>query len=313
MKVLVTGGAGFIGSNLVDALIEAGHDVAVVDNLVTGQRRFLNPRARFYEVDIRTPALEDVIAQERPDLIDHHAAHADVRESLDDPVYNAEVNVLGTVRLLHLATKYAVKKMIFISTGGAIYGEPETMPCTEDFPELPLSPYGASKYAGEIYLKAYHATHGLDFTILRYGNVYGPRQDTDSEEGRVIAIFTQLMLAGRTPRINGTGEQQRDFVYVGDCVRANLMALENGRGGIFNIGTGRATSVLQVAEVLKEATGYPGDFTYAPAKAGEVYQIYLDASRARDVLGWEPRMQLEAGLGQTVEYFRNRPRAESAR
>lgn len=309
MKILVTGGAGFIGSNLVDALIDAGHEVAIADNLITGQRRNLNPKASFYEVDLRSPDIEEVIAQERPDLIDHHAAHADVRESVDDPIYNAEVNVLGTVRLLHLAVKYRVKKVIFISTGGAIYGEPQTLPCTEDHPATPLSPYGTSKLAGEQYLETYRQTFGLDYTVLRYGNVYGPRQDTDAEEGRVIAIFTQLMLAGRTPRINGTGEQQRDFVYVGDCVDANLRAVERGSGQIFNIGTGRAASVLQVAEILRSAIGYQGTFEHAPERPGEVHRIFLDWSRAREGLGWEPRMPLEAGLRETVEYFRGRARA----
>jgi UDP-glucose 4-epimerase len=306
MKVLVTGGAGFIGSNLVDALIEAGHEVVVVDNFVTGQRRNLNPRATCYEVDLRSPEIEQIIAEERPDLIDHHAAHADVRESVDDPIYNAEVNVLGTVRLLQLAVRYGVKKMIFISTGGAIYGEPQSLPCTEDHPATPLSPYGASKLAGEVYLETYRQTFGLDYTILRYGNVYGPRQDTDAEEGRVIAIFTQLMLAGRTPKIHGTGEQERDFVYVGDCVDANLRALTAGSGGVFNIGTGRGASILQIAQLLKHASGYPGEFAHGPERPGEVYRITLDWSRARQELGWSPTMPLEEGLIKTVEYFRDR-------
>jgi UDP-glucose 4-epimerase len=294
---------------VVDAFLEAGHDVVVVDNLVTGQRRNVNPRAKFYEVDLRSDDLEEVFAAERPELIDHHAAHADVRESVDDPIYNAEVNVLGTVRLLHLGIRYGARKIIFISTGGAIYGEPENLPPDETFPALPLSPYGASKYAGEVYLETYRQTHGLDYTVLRYGNVYGPRQDTDAEEGRVVAIFTQLMLAGRTPRINGTGEQQRDFVYVGDCVQANVLALENGSGEIFNIGTGRPVSVLEIAKVLRDATGYQGEFDYGPEKPGEVYRIFLDASKARRELGWEPRMTLEDGLAKTVEYFRERVRA----
>jgi UDP-glucose 4-epimerase len=306
MKILVTGGAGFIGSNLVDAFIAAGHDVVVVDNLVTGQRRNINSRAKFYELDLRGPDIEEVLAAERPDVIDHHAAHADVRESVDDPIYNAEVNVLGTVRLLHLAVKHAVKKLIFISTGGAIYGEPRVLPCTEEHPATPLSPYGTSKLAGELYLETYRQTFGLDYTVLRYGNVYGPRQDTDAEEGRVIAIFTQLMLAGRTPRINGTGEQQRDFVYVGDCVDANLRALTAGSGQVFNIGTGKPASVIRIAEILRELTGYSGEFDYAPERPGEVQNIFLDWSRASRELGWKPRMELEQGLRETVEYFRER-------
>jgi UDP-glucose 4-epimerase len=306
MKILVTGGAGFIGSTVVDACIAAGHSVVVVDNLITGQRRNLNERARFYELDLRGPEIEEVLAIEQPDLIDHHAAHADVRESVDDPVYNADVNVLGTVRLLHLAVKHGVKKVIFISTGGAIYGEPQMLPCTEDHPATPLSPYGTSKLAGELYLETYRQTFGLDYTVLRYANVYGPRQDTDAEEGRVIAIFTQLMLAGRTPRINGTGEQQRDFVYVGDCVDANMRALTAGSGQAFNIGTGRPASVLRIAETLKELTGYSGQFDFGPERPGEVQNIYLDWSKAKKQLGWQPRMELEQGLRETVEYFRDR-------
>jgi UDP-glucose 4-epimerase len=310
MKILVTGGAGFIGSNLVDALIDAGHEVVVVDNLVTGQRRNINERARFYELDLRGPEIEAVLAAELPDLIDHHAAHADVRESVDDPVYNAEVNVLGTVRLLHLAVKYGVRKLIFISTGGAIYGEPQVLPCTEDHPATPLSPYGTSKLAGELYLETYRQTFGLDYTVLRYANVYGPRQDTDAEEGRVIAIFTQLMLAGRTPRINGTGQQQRDFVYVGDCVDANVRALTGGSGQVFNIGTGKPTSILQLADTLRELTGYSGQLDFGPERAGEVQNIFLDWSRAKEQLGWQPRMALEQGLRETVEYFRDRVSAQ---
>jgi UDP-glucose 4-epimerase len=304
LRILVTGGAGFIGSHVVDGFIAAGHDVAIVDNLVTGNRRNLSPKAKFFEVDLRSPDLEKVFDEVRPEVVDHHAAHADVRESVDDPRYDADVNVLGSINLLQQCVRAQTRKLIFISTGGAIFGEPVELPCREDHPVRPLSPYGASKAAIELYLNVYQATYGLDYTVLRYANIYGPRQDMLAEEGRVVAIFSQMMLKGRQPKINGDGEQQRDFLYVGDAVSANLLALEMGSGEAYNLGVGVPTSVNEIFDLLKKLTGFEGERVYAPAKPGEVYRIYLDASKARRELGWEPRVSLEEGLRETVEYFR---------
>jgi UDP-glucose 4-epimerase len=304
LRVLVTGGAGFIGSHLVDALLEAGHEVAIVDNLSTGNQRNVNPGATLYEVDLRSPDLARVFDEVRPEVVDHHAAHADVRESVADPIYDAEVNVVGSLQVLQQCVRTRARKLIFISSGGAVYGEPVTLPCSEDHPIQPLSPYGASKAALELYLHLYKATYGLDYTVLRYSNIYGPRQDLQTEEGRVVAIFSQLMLQGRQPKINGDGEQQRDFLHVTDAVSANLLALERGDGGVYNLGSGEPTSVNQIFDLVKSTTGFQGERVHGPAMPGEVYRIYLDAGKARRELGWEPRISLEAGLRDTVEYFR---------
>ena len=304
MKVLVTGGGGFIGSHVVDGLIAAGHEVSIVDNQSTGSRRNVNPAATFYEADIRSPELAEIFDAARPEIVDHHAAHAEVRESVDDPVYDADVNVLGSINLFQQCVRTGVRKVIFISSGGAVYGEPQALPCAEDHPILPLSPYGASKAAVELYLFLYKQTYGLDYTVLRYANVYGPRQDMLAEEGRVVAIFSQLMLAGRQPTINGDGEQQRDFLHVADAVAANLLALERGSGQAYNLGVGRPTSVNQLFALLKGLTSFAGEAAYGPARPGEVYRIFLDSSKAGRELGWEPRVGLEEGLRDTVRYFR---------
>ena len=301
----MTGGAGFIGSHVVDGLIRAGHEVAVVDNLATGNRRNLNPEARFYEADIRSPQLGRIFDEFRPEIVDHHAAHADVRESVDDPMYDADVNVLGSLNVFQQAVRTGARKIVFISSGGACYGEPIELPCREDHPIRPLSPYGASKAAIELYLHLYRETYGLDYTVLRYANIYGPRQDMLSEEGRVVAIFSQLMLTGGQPKINGDGAQQRDFLYVSDAVDANLIALEQGGGEAYNLGVGQPTSVNQIFTLIKQLSGYQGEPVHLDAKPGEVYQIYLDASKARRELGWRAAVGLEEGLRLTVEYFRD--------
>ena len=303
MKVLVTGGAGFIGSHVVDALLDAGHDVAVVDDLSTGARANLNPRARFYEVDIRDARLAEVIAAERPAVVSHQAARANVRESLAQPILYADVNILGSLNLLESCRRAGVQKIVYASTGGASYGEPHTLPVPEDHPINPLDPYGASKHHVEHYLYLYRANYGLDYTTLRYPNVFGPRQDPLGEAG-VVAIFTGKMLKSEPPVINGTGEQERDFVYVADVARANLLALEQGSGQIFNIGSGQGTSVNAIYGELARLTGYTGAPVHGPAKQGEVYKIYLDATRAQRALGWRPQTALADGLAQTVAYFR---------
>lgn len=303
MKILVTGGAGFIGSHVVDLMIEAGHDVVVVDNLSTGRTTNLNPKAKFYQVDIRSAEMEKIFETERPEVVDHHAAQMDVRRSVADPIYDADINVLGGLNLLNLSVKYGVRKFIHISSGGAVYGEPVYLPCDETHPVTPLCPYGATKYMLELYLYMYKQTYGLDYSILRYPNVYGPRQDPAGEAG-VVAIFTGLMLKGKPATIYGSGEQVRDYVFVKDCARANLMLLENGSGRVYNLGYGIGTTVNQIFDGLKEITGYPLEAVYGPARAGETFRIYLDASRARQDLNWEPSVPLADGLRQTVDYFR---------
>lgn len=305
MKILVTGGAGFIGSNVVDAFVDAGHQVVVVDNLSSGNRGNLNPRAKLYEVDIRSPQLLEVMGQERPEIVDHHAAHIDVRHSVADPLHDASINVAGSINLLEACRKSGVKKVIYSSTGGAEYGEPEYLPCDENHPIRPLSPYGASKHTVEHYLFMYKANFGLSYTILRYPNVYGPRQDPYGEAG-VIAIFTERMMKGEETTIYGTGEQERDFIYVGDCVSANLLVLDKGDGREFNLGWGIGTTVNEIWTRLKGIIGYQREAVYGPAKTGETFRIYLDTKRIRGELGWKPDVPLEEGLTRTVDYFRGR-------
>ena len=304
MRILVTGGAGFIGSHVVERLVGAGHEVTVVDNLSSGHRRNLHPQAKFYELDIRDPKLAEVFEREKPDVVDHHAAQMDVRRSTVEPLYDAEVNVLGSINVLQNAVRHGVRKVIYISTGGAVYGEPETLPVDEEHPINPLCEYGASKHTVEHYLYMYGENYDLDYTVLRYPNVYGPRQDPHGEAG-VVAIFTGRMLRGETCTINGDGSQERDFVYVGDCVRANEMVLADaGSRRIYNLGWGIPTNINQVFEGLARATGYQKPPVYGPPKLGETYKIYLDAARARAELAWEPQVSLDEGLAHTVDYFR---------
>lgn len=303
MKVLVTGGAGFIGSHVVDSLLEQGHEVVVVDDLSTGRERNLNPRARFYRIDIRDAGLLEIFERERPEVVDHHAAQIDLRRGVAEPVFDADVNILGSLNVLECARRTGVRKIVYISTGGAVYGEPVYLPCDEGHPIRPLSPYGASKHAVEHYLYLYRANYGLDYTVLRYPNVYGPRQDPHGEAG-VVAIFTGRMLRGEPVTINGDGDQERDFAFVGDCAAANLLALSRGSGEVFNIGTARGTSINEVFRALRDATGYALAPHYGPAKLGETYKIYLDARKAQAELGWQPSVTLEEGLARTVAYYR---------
>jgi UDP-glucose 4-epimerase len=304
MKALVTGGAGFIGSHVVDAYLAAGWEVAIVDNLSTGRRSNLNPDARFHEVDIRSRALWDVLEQERPDVVNHHAAQMSVRNSVADPVYDADVNIMGSLNLLEGCRRFQVGRIVYISSGGAVYGEPEYLPCDEAHPVNPICPYGVSKHVVEHYLFQWRVTHGLEYQVLRYPNVYGPRQDPRGEAG-VVAIFAGQMLADEAVVINGDGEQQRDFVFVGDCARANLMAFEAGReSGVYNLGSGRGTSVNEIFAALSAITGYHRPARHGPPKLGETSRIFLSAEKARQQLGWTPEVDLEQGLARTVEYFR---------
>jgi UDP-glucose 4-epimerase len=303
VKVLVTGGAGFIGSHVVDTYIANGYEVVVVDDLSTGRASNLNPAAVFYKMDIRSLELAEVFEKERPDYVNHHAAQMDVRRSVIDPMFDADVNVRGSINIIECARRYGVKRFVYISTGGAVYGEPEYLPCDEKHPINPICPYGASKHTVEHYLYMYQVNYGLNYTVIRYPNVYGPRQDPHGEAG-VVAIFTGLMMNGEQIVINGDGDQTRDFVYVGDCARASLLALTcENTNGIFNLGFGRGTSVNEIYEALKRITGYQHTAVHGPAKLGETSHIYLDASKAQRVLGWAPSVGLEDGLEKTVAYF----------
>jgi len=303
MKILVTGGAGFIGSHVVDAFINAGHDVVVVDDLSTGRQQNLNPKARFYQLDIRDPGLAEVFEREQPQVVDHHAAQMDVRRSVADPMLDADINVRGTLNLLEMAHTYGVRKIIYISTGGAVYGEPRYLPCDENHPIDPICQYGVSKHVVEHYLLVYRHLYGLDYTVLRYPNVYGPRQNPRGEAG-VVAIFTGRMLSGRPVTIYGTGEQERDFVYVGDCARANVMALSAGSREIYNLGSNAGTTINLLFSRLANIIGYSSVPTKEQAKAGETFKIYLDGRKAQAGLGWSPSVTLDQGLQQTVAYFR---------
>lgn len=303
MKILVTGGAGFIGSNVVDAYLTAGHEVAIVDNLSTGKKENLNPKAKFFQVDLRDDRLREVISEFGPEIINHHAAQIDVRKSLADPIFNAEINELGTLNLLEAAVKVKIKKLIFSSTGGAIYGEvKEKNGADEGHPEEPISPYAITKRSVEMYLHAYHVNYGLNYTVLRYGNVYGPRQDPLGEAG-VIAMFCGRMLKAVTPTIYGDGRQLRDYVYVGDVAAANLIALTKGDNGIFNIGTGIGTSVNELFAHLKELLKFRSEAKYAPPRAGELFRSVLNAEKAAKVFGWRPKENMKSGLKLTLDWY----------
>ena len=303
-KILVTGGAGFIGSHVVDRLLELGHEVAVVDDLTSGRAANLSPAATLFEADITGPALDDVLRAVRPEVVCHYAAQISVTHSMRDPVADANTNILGSLNLLQSCVRNGVRKVVYTSSGGAIYGEPQYLPCDEDHPVQPLSYYGASKFAVEKYLYVYRLTHGLDYTALRLGNVYGPRQDPTGEAG-VVAIFAQAMLQGRPITIYGTGEQERDFVFVRDVAEASVVALEVGSGGAYNIGTGAGTSINRIYDLLKEGAGYAGEASYGPARPGDVFKIYLDVAKAREGLGWAPQYSLEDGLRETLQWFRD--------
>ena len=305
---LVTGGAGFIGSHLVDRLLSMEYKVVIADNLSTGKLKNLNPGAIFHHVDITHSSAAEVVQREEPDLIFHLAAQTSVSRSTKDPVMDGEINILGTLRLLEAARRSGIEKFIYSSSGGTVYGEPESNPCSDVHPVAPLSPYGLSKYLGEQYLEMYLRLHRLNYVSLRYGNVYGPRQDPHGEGG-VVAIFTQAMLEGKQPQIFGDGNQERDFVSVEDIVDANILAIDHGNGTAYNIGTGQGTSVNRIFELLKDIITYKWDPERGPSRPGEVYQISLDSTRAADELGWTPQVNLEYGLRKTVESFRKAVRA----
>ena len=299
---LVTGGAGFIGSHLVDRLVRDGFRVAVVDNLSTGRQENVNPNAAFYRGDINDPQLADVFREEKPEILFHLAAQASVAHSVKEPAEDARTNILGSLNILEQCLRFGVQRFIYSSTGGALYGEPEELPCAETSLVRPLSPYGASKNAAESYVRYFGLLAGLRYSILRYGNVYGPRQDPGGEAG-VIAIFARQMIDGRPVVIYGDGHQERDFVYVADVVDANLKAVEHQQDNVYNIGTGRGTSVNTIFAQLARLTNYKKRPTYQPAREGDVYRIYLDVKKAEQRLGWVPEVDMESGLALTVDSF----------
>lgn len=305
MRILVTGGAGFIGSSVADAFIKEGHEVAIIDNLVTGVKEFINPKAKFYEVDITDEAaVQKVFAEFKPEVVDHHAAQVDVRKAVSDPKWDAKTNIFGSLNLIEESIKNGVSKFIYANSGGAGYGnpDPKDLPCKEDSPIKPISPYGVSKTTVEQYLFSRQATEDLHYVALRYGNVFGPRQ-TFGEAG-VCSIFTHLILHGKQPTIFGDGSQERDYCYIGDVVAANLLALNNKEmAGPYNVGSVVGTTTQQVFDAVKEATGYDKDPIYADERPGEIQSIVLDSARLQ-AAGWSPSVSFKDGIKETVKWMK---------
>jgi UDP-glucose 4-epimerase len=313
MRILVTGGAGFIGSHVADAYLLAGHEVAVVDDLSTGSRENLDPRVRFWQVDIRSSDLPAVLADFRPDVISHHAAQMSVSASARDSRHDADINILGTLNVLEAAVRHEVTRVIFASTGGAMYGDQETVPTPETVSPQPVSPYGVAKLAVEKYLHAFQAMHGLRAIALRYANVYGPRQNPHGEAG-VVAIFSKGILEARELTVNGDGGQTRDYVYVGDVVRANKKATDVPLGRevpVLNIGTGTETSVNDLVRLLRGVSGRNIASRHGPPRPGEQRRSVLDCAQAKHVLGWEATTDLRTGLAQTFRWFQGTVRRET--
>jgi UDP-glucose 4-epimerase len=303
MIIIVTGGAGFIGSHIVDAYVVAGHEVHIVDDFSMGRDVNVNPKAVVHRLDIADPKVVQLIAEIKPDVLNHHAAQMDVRHSVADPAFDARVNIIGFVNLLQACLPAGVKKVIFASSGGAVYGDKEPIPAGEDHPTEPLSPYGVSKRTGELYLGYYHMVFGLPYVALRYANVYGPRQSSKGEAG-VVAIFIDRLLSEQAPIINGDGKQTRDYVFVGDVVAANSAALHTAFVGAVNIGTAQETDVVTICESLRARLGSRIEATHGPAKSGEQRRSCLANGLAAQVLGWRPAVPLEQGLQQTIDSWR---------
>jgi UDP-glucose 4-epimerase len=307
MKALVTGGAGFIASHVVDSYLKQGLDVAIVDDLSRGSRENLSPKARFYQADIRDyDAMRRIFEKERPDYINHHAAQMDLRRAVFEPAFDAESNIIGSIHLLNLAVEFKTKRMVYASSGGASYGEPRYLPMCEDHPVNPITPYGISKHTVEHYLFNYQALYGLEYVVLRYGNVYGPRQSSQGEAG-VVAIFCEQMLAGQAPKIFGNGKKTRDYVHVTDVAQANVQALELGNGEIFNIAFGQPTTDDEIFQAVAMALDVrPLGPIYTDKRPGEIDHCYLKIDKARQQLRWEPRVPLAEGLQTTAGFFRER-------
>lgn len=300
-KILVTGGAGFIASHIVDRLIEIGHEVIVVDNLATGYRENVNPSARFYELDVREPEFAQLILAERPEVINHHAAQTRVRTSTEQPDYDAQVNVLGLINLLKAAAEASVRKVIFASSGGTVYGTCQHLPITENEPFAPESPYGISKAASEYYLRYFAANLGVHYTALRYANIFGSRDTISSEH--VITVFAKRLLQGLPPIIHWDGEQAKDYLYVDDAVQVNILALDRGDDQAYNIGSGRPLSVNAIYRLLVDMTGIAIEAQHGPKRVGDVRLFYFDCSKAAHELGWTPQVSPEEGMARTVKWF----------
>jgi len=302
LKILVTGGAGFIASQVADAFINEGHQVLIVDDLSTGFEKNINPKAKFIKANICDLELSKLFEKEKFDLINHHAAQMDVRRSVADPIFDANINILGTINLLKNAVKTGVKKFMFASTGGAVYGEQKYFPADEEHPSNPLSPYGISKLSVEKYLYFYKAQYNLNYTILRYANIYGPRQNPFGEAG-VVAIFSSKLLKDELPIINGTGKQTRDYVFVGDVVKANLVTLDDHESEIYNVGTGIETDVNELFGLLNKITGKQREEKHGPAAPGEQMRSVITSDKIFNKFSWRPSTSLEEGLKKTVEFF----------
>jgi UDP-glucose 4-epimerase len=309
-RILITGGAGFIGSHITDGYIEAGYDVTVVDNLATGRRENVNPRARFYDVDITASELGNVFEEQRPEIVNHHAAQISVPDSVKDPSFDAKVNVIGFINVLQCSIKYGVKKIISISSGGAVYGEAGEYPTSESYPPEPLSPYAITKLVSEHYLQFYRHQYGLDYTVLRYANIYGPRQVPKGEAG-VVAIFIENILARRPSVVYHFPDEpegmERDYCYVEDLVKGNIAALKNGSADVFNLGTGQATKTMDLYNAIYEILGDRrpglGNPHKAQARGGDIRRSCLNIEKAKRLLGWSPSVGLKEGLEKTVQWY----------
>jgi len=311
MKILVTGGAGFVGSHLVDRLIKENHKVVVIDNLSTGRKINLNKKAKFYKIDICSPRISEIFKKERPQIIFHYAAQIDVRKSVENPIEDAKINILGSLNIIQNfisinqpnQPKSVSKKFIFASTGGAIYGDADVIPTPENYPAKPLTPYGITKLSIEKYLDYYYKIFGLPFISLRLANVYGPRQNSKGEAG-VVAIFIDKMLTDKQPIINGSGQQTRDFVYVSDVIEVNILAMKKNKVGVFNIGTAKETDINTIFRKLKKMTNSKCRKVHGLAKFAEQKRSCLDFQKAKKELGWKPKYSLEKGLETTINWFR---------
>jgi UDP-glucose 4-epimerase len=304
MKILITGGAGFIGSHVADAYIADGHDVCVIDNLSTGKIENVNPKAKLYEIDLNDSKINDIFKSEQFEVVNHHAAQMDVRISVGDPIFDARTNVLGSLNIYEAALKNGVKKLIFASSGGTVYGEQQYFPADESHPNNPCSPYGVAKLANEYYLNYYALVHGIDTAILRYANIYGPRQNPHGEAG-VVAIFLNKMLTGATPQINGDGKNTRDYVYISDVVEANRLALKDDFKGIFNIGTACEHDVNFIFRELNALCGNNAEEFHGEPKQGEQRRSVLSFEKIRKEHSWQPQVKFAEGLKLTYDYYKS--------
>jgi len=313
VKILVTGGAGFIASHVADAYVGAGNEVVILDDLSRGAKRNVNPKARFYQCDIRDrEAVESIFLAEKPGIVNHHAAQMDVRRGVREPHFDAQVNILGSLNVIESAVAHGARRFIYAATAGAGYGEPKQIPVPENYPINPITPYGISKHTVEHYLFTFQFLYGLQYVVLRYGNVYGPRQSSRGEAG-VFAIFSEQMLSGIQPAIYGDGQKVRDYVFVSDVVRANVAALANGTNEIFNIGSGVATKDFEIFEQVRNLLGKTEiQPQYVPRRPGEIDRISLDISKAARLLDWAPQVPLDEGAQRTVRYFQDAALASSA-